>query len=230
MDQETVNLEEPVTLVGSGALDRFMLDQALARAPFLIAADGAADRLAEWGFRPRVVIGDMDSISDPGAWRDRTRLMHLGEQDTTDFEKCLYSVTAPYFIAAGFTGRRIDHTLAVLHVLLRRPDRMVFLIGEVEAMALLPSGREVELDVGVGATVSLFPLRTARGLSSSGLEWPIDGLSLEIGRRIGTSNRASADRVRLVVEGDGVLVMIRRNCLDTLVEGILAARPPAAPR
>lgn len=223
MVAESLRLDEPVTLAGSGFIDRPMLDQALARAPALIAADGAADRLAAWGLRPLAVIGDMDSVSDPAAWRERARFVHLAEQDTTDFEKCLYSVDAPYFIAAGFTGRRIDHTLAVLHALLRRRDRPVFLIGEVEAIALLPPGREVALEVGRGATVSLFPLLPARGLSSTGLEWPIGGLALEMGRQVGTSNRASAEQVRLAVEGDGVLVMIRRACLDTLIDGILMA-------
>ena len=224
MVREALEFSHPVTLVGAGALDQAMLDQAQTRAPVLVAADGAADRLAAWGRRPAAVIGDMDSISNPGIWRGQTRFLHLSEQDTTDFEKCLYSVSAPYFIATGFTGRRIDHTLAVLHALLRRRDRTVFLIGEFEAMALLPPRREVALDVGRDATVSLFPLRPVQGLSSDGLEWPVDGLTLAIGRQIGTSNRAIADRIRLAVDGAGVLVMVRRRSLDTLIDGILAAQ------
>ena len=73
-------------------------------APVLIAADGGADALHEMRLTPEAVIGDMDSLSDMAAWRGRTRLVHLAEQDSTDFEKCLYATQAPLYVAPGFTG------------------------------------------------------------------------------------------------------------------------------
>ena len=221
MQAETLRFDEPVSLVGGGALDAAMLDQALALAPVLIAADGGADRAKGLGRQAHAVIGDLDSLSDPDAWRDQAHVLDLSEQDTTDFEKCLYSVDAPYFVAAGFTGRRVDHMLAVFHAMVRRPDKAVFLIGEAEVMALLPADRAVSVEVGVGAVVSLFPLLPARGLASSGLEWPIDDLELAVGQRIGTSNRAVSDRISIAVGGPGVLLMLPRSCLETLIRGVL---------
>ena len=222
MQAKTLQFDEPVTLVGGGALDAAMLEQALAVAPVLIAADGGADRAKALGRQASVVIGDMDSLVDADAWRERAQVLDLSEQDTTDFEKCLYSVNAPYFVAAGFTGRRVDHMLAVFHAMVRRPDKAVFLIGEAEVMAVLPADRAVNVEVGVGAVVSLFPLLPARGVASSGLEWPIDGLDLAVGQQIGTSNRAVADRISIAVDGPGVLLMLPRTCLETLIRGVLA--------
>lgn len=220
MKAEKVIFPCPVTLVGGGELDKSMLDEALAVAPGLVAADGAADRLAAWGHVPEAVIGDMDSISDRGAWAQRTRVVHLPEQETTDFEKCLYATQAPLYVAAGFTGRRVDHMLAVFHALLRRPNRQVLVLGTREAMVMLPPGRVLEVAMAPGAVVSLFPILAARGLASAGLEWPIDGLEFAPGRRIGTSNRATASSVQVGVDAPGVLLMVGRSCLGALARAL----------
>lgn len=216
-----VTFPYPVTLVGGGALDRAMLEEAQALAPGLVAADGAADRLETWGLMPDAVIGDMDSISDTDTWAARTRVLRLQEQDTTDFEKCLYATDAPLYVAAGFTGRRVDHMLAVFHAMLRRADKHVVLLGEEEAMALLPADRPFVMDLEVGAVVSLYPLRSATGTLSEGLEWPVDGLAMAPGEVIGTSNRAVAPRVRVAFDKPGVLVMVARKHLGAIVEAMV---------
>lgn len=223
MQAKILQFDEPVTLVGGGALDAAMFGQALALAPVLVAADGGADRARALGQQARVVIGDMDSLNDPAAWRDCAQVLDLSEQNTTDFEKCLYSVEAPFFVAAGFTGRRVDHMLAVFHAMVRRPEKPVFLIGETEVTALLPLDRAITVEVGTGAVVSLFPLLPARGVASEGLKWPIGGLDFAVGRQVGTSNRAIADRISVEVDGPGVLLMLPRRCLESLVRGVLDA-------
>lgn len=212
---------EPVTLVGDGALDPAMLEDARAIAPVLVAADGAADRLAAMGLRAAAAIGDMDSIGPRGRAAVE-RVVALAEQDTTDFEKCLYATEAPFYLAVGFTGARIDHTLAVLHAVLARPDKQVVLIGEAEVMAFAPHGRAIRLVLPAGARVSVFPLLPVRG-TSEGLRWPLDGLALAPGERIGTSNQAAGGPVSLRFEGQGALVMLERATLPVLVAAMLAA-------
>ena len=125
-DPALLVFDRPVTLVGGGAVDRATVDEARAIAPELVAADSGADRLAGWGMVPAGVIGDMDSIGDPDRWRaGPTRFLSLAEQETTDFEKCLYATRAPFYIGVGFTGPRVDHLLAVLHAMLARPEKTV---------------------------------------------------------------------------------------------------------
>ncbi len=223
MTTQKLTYERPVTVAGGGLLDAAMVREAMVHAPAgLIAADGAADRLDHLGFEPNAIVGDIDSLSDPNDWRRRgATVVALSEQDTTDFEKCLYSVAAPAFVGVGFTGKRLDHMLAVFHVLLRHNEKPVFLLGEVEAMALVPPGREVVLDVGVGATISLFPLAPVNGLRSQGLEWAIDGLQMAMGSAIGTSNRSTDPTIRLAVDRPGLLLFIPRSSLGALIEGVM---------
>jgi thiamine pyrophosphokinase len=198
-----------------------MLEEARALAPELVAADKGADRLAAWGLVPAGVIGDMDSVGEPDRWRaGPTRFLQLAEQETTDFEKCLYATRAPFYVGVGFTGARVDHLLAVLHAMLARPEKTVVLLGEAEAMALVPPGRVLGLAVEPGARVSLFPLRPATGTHSRGLLWPVDGLAMAPGVRIGTSNIATAAEVEIAFDGPGALLMLERRYLGAVVRAV----------
>jgi len=214
-----------VTIAGAGPLTPGPLGAALALAPHLIAADGGADALAALGHAPEAVVGDMDSLRDPDGWAARpgTRLVRLAEQDTTDFEKCLYATVAPLHLAVGFTGGRADHFLAVLHAMLARPAARVVLLDGAEAMALIPPGRALRLPVGTGTRVSLFPLAETTGTLSEGLAWPVTGLTLAPGRRIGTSNRAVAPEVAIGFDRAGALVMLPAAGLGALARALGAS-------
>ncbi len=167
------------------------------------------------------MIGDMDSIADPERWRaDPAAFVHLAEPETTDFEKCLYATEAPLYLAVGFTGHRVDHTLAVLHTLLRYPDKSIVLVGEHEVGALAPPSATLRLAVTPGARVSIYPLLPVTATHSRGLAWPIDGLALAPGTKIATSNEASQPVVEVAFDGPGALVMLEREALGSLVGAI----------
>jgi len=216
-----LRFDTAVTLVGGGALDHAAVEAALRHAPALVAADGGADRLAEMRLEPRAVIGDMDSVADPERWRAGPgHFVHLAEQDSTDFEKCLYATEAPFYLAVGFTGRRVDHTLAVFHALLSYPAKRVVILGEDEVSALVPAGRALRVSVTPGARVSVYPLLPVTAVRSRGLAWPIDGLALAPGSRIGTSNRASQPVIEMEFDGPGALVMLETAALGALVGAV----------
>ncbi|MEM9139633.1 MAG: thiamine diphosphokinase [Pseudomonadota bacterium] len=215
----------PVTLVGGGTLARPALDAALSIAPHLVAADGAADVAAAHGLQPEAIVGDMDSLADPAAWADRgVPMIEIAEQDSTDFEKCLTAIEAPFFLGVGFTGRRTDHTLAVFHAMLARADRPVVLVGEDDVIALVPPRRRLDLSLRIGAWVSLFPLCPVTGQISEGLRWPVDGLSFCTGAQIGTSNEAVAPDIALGVDAPGLLIMLQPEFLQALLRGLGLAR------
>ena len=87
---------------------------------------GGRARALAAGIVPQAVIGDLDSISEAGrAAIPPGRLHRVAEQETTDFEKALRHIAAPFVLGVGFAGTRIDHLLAALTTLvrLRRPTR-----------------------------------------------------------------------------------------------------------
>lgn len=216
-----------VTVLGGGRLAEGALERALARAPALVAADGAAAAALAAGYRPEAVIGDFDSLS-PGvrAALPPGRLHHVAEQDSTDFEKCLARVAAPLVLAVGVTGARTDHELAVFNALVRSPHACLVL-GERDLVAALPPGREIALDVPAGTRVSLFPMGAVSG-RSEGLAWPIGGIGFAPDGRVGTSNRATGP-VRLEMDAAGMLLILPLAQLDAAIRALVpgrAERPP----
>lgn len=209
-DPAPLAFDAPLLLVGGAPLPAGLLEEAEALTARTVAADGGADALDAAGRSPEAVIGDMDSVADPAAWRARLgpRFLHVPEQDSTDLQKCLRLTRAPLTVGIGFLGARLDHTLAALSALARAAPRPVLLIGPEDCAIHLPPRWSARL--GAGTPVSLFPMGKVRLSESEGLEWPADGIDFRPLGPIGTSNRASADRVRLAAEGPGMLLLAPR--------------------
>lgn len=218
MKQVIVQSQDALTVVGGGPVTRRDLAFAMARAPVVVAADGGADWVLAAGLMPAAVIGDFDSLSAAGrAVIAPERLFHIAEQETTDFDKALRSVAAPFVLALGVTGARLDHELAALNALVRHQGAPCIVIGAKDVVFHVP--KEVTLRLTVGDPVSLFPMAAVTG-SSRGLHWPIDGLAFAPGGRIGTSNRASAGDVQLRFDQPGMLVIVPRARLDRVIKAV----------
>lgn len=209
-----------VTLIGGGAVTAEDLAEALARAPMLVAADGGADAALALGHLPDMAIGDFDSISDAArAALGAARLRHVAEQESTDFAKALSRIEAPHVIAIGFSGRRLDHTLAALNVMIRHPRPPCVMLAAEDIVFPAPS--RLDLDLRAGTRVSLFPMGAARG-HGRGLRWPLDGIDFAPEGRVGTSNAATGP-VRLEIDGP-MMVMLPRDCLDLVLAAISVPR------
>ncbi|MFV0411567.1 MAG: thiamine diphosphokinase [Paracoccus sp. (in: a-proteobacteria)] len=198
-----------ITLIGGGAVTPEDLTDAMALAPRLVAADGGADAALALGVVPELAIGDFDSISDQArAALGPERLIHIPEQDSTDFAKALSRTQADFMIAIGFSGRRLDHTLAALTVMARHVGPPCILLTAEDIAFMAPP--VLDLPLTPGTRVSLFPMGPAKG-TSEGLRWPIAGIGFAPDGRIGTSNEATGP-VGLRLDGP-MLVLLPRECL-----------------
>lgn len=221
MERAIVQARTGVTLLGGGAVTRADVAEALTIAPDLVAADGGGDRALELGLRPRAVIGDLDSLSARAREALAPDVHHIPEQDSTDFGKCLRLVEAPFYLALGFAGRRLDHTLSALSEIARRDGQRIVMLAEEDVIFRAPP--ELRLDLPAGARVSIMPFGPVRG-RSEGLRWPIDGLDLTPAGRIGTSNLAEGP-VTLRVEGSALVLVARSQLPAALCAlGLQAAR------
>ena len=210
-----------VTLLGGAGTTASGLRAALERAPVLVCADGGADHALALGWMPDAVIGDFDSLGQAARARiSPDRLLHVPDQDTTDFDKCLAHVAAPMVLALGFTGGRLDHTLASLATLARNPSRRVLLLGAEDVALLAPPALSVDLPPGM--RLSLFPMAPVTG-RSTGLEWPLAGLEFAPAGIIGTSNRVAARRVVLQFDAPGMMLLLPPDALDPVLESLRMA-------
>lgn len=217
METAIVESQGGITLIGGGPVSRPTLDLALRHAPHLVAADGGADQALRLGRTPAAVFGDMDSLSDAARLQLGDRIRPITEQEHTDFDKALRHIQAPYVLGVGFTGGRLDHSLAVLNGLTRHPDRRCLLVSGSEVIFLAPP--HMTLRLVVGSRLSLFPLGEVEG-QSHGLHWPIGGLKFAPDGQIGTSNRVSEPEVSLRFSQPKMLVILPRRALPAVLAAL----------
>lgn len=216
--------EDVLVIVGGGTVDADLLRELYASGGRLVGADGGADVIVAAGLRPEVIIGDFDSLKDPASWLGKTRLMQINEQETTDFEKALYSTRAPVTVALGMTGRRFDHSLAALDAVTRYADRRrIILVDEHDIAVGLTEA--FSFRVGYGERVSIHPLAPVTFWRSEGLKYPLDAVTLAPGVRTGTSNEATVGPFTVVPE-EGMhapyLLILDRRHLMPLIEALRA--------
>lgn len=222
MPLKAVEVTENITLIGGGEVSKADFSWALARAPIVVAADGGANFAQIEGITPRAVIGDFDSISPETRAALPDAVLHpIPEQDSTDFDKCLRSVSAPLIIGVGFLGRRLDHQLAALNTLVAHAATPCLLVGGHDVAFVAPL--DVTLNLPVGTRVSLFPMGPVTG-HAEGLEWPLDGLNFAPDSRIGTSNRSTAPTVRLTFSDRKMVVILPRDAGDAALAALHDAR------
>lgn len=231
MNTPVYESSNPLTLVGGGDCTNLDLELARSIAPVCVAADSGADHALQAGLEPVAVIGDMDSISDRARVQiPADRMHHIAEQDSTDFDKTLRNCVAPLVIAVGFSGGRVDHTLAALHTLVTHSDRLVIILSAEDITFVCPPRMSLPLESGT--RFSLFPMGPVEG-SSQGLHWPIDGLAFAPGMQSGTSNLATGP-VSLSVTSPNMLCILPRASIlpvaSVFLELPASARWPARAR
>ncbi|MEQ9637048.1 MAG: thiamine diphosphokinase [Devosia marina] len=222
-EKTLLEFDRPLAIVGGGTVDSGLLHELAARDVALIGADGGGNAIGAAGLVPEAILGDLDSLEDRAAWEKRTRVIHIPEQITTDFQKALYSTSAPVTLALGMTGKRLDHTLAALGALLEvAPHRHVLLVDETD-VALAVSG-PFAFDAAARERISVHPLVPIVFERTRGLFYPIDDLLLDPAGRLGTSNQGTGGRVEIVPKDNTPwLLILGRERLWDLVETCLNA-------
>ncbi len=162
-------------------------------AEVILAADGGADRLMAVGIRPSLTVGDFDSLrsTDPG---DR---LYMPEQDRTDCDKLLATAKERGFeelTMIGCEGDLPDHEIATLHSI-AESGLSVRIVYRTGLGYVIGPGEAQEFESTPGHRVSLLPLTPTSGVDLVGVEWPLQGASLQTPGLRSISNRANGDRV-----------------------------------
>jgi thiamine pyrophosphokinase len=210
-----VSSQPPRTIIFANGL---LADPAAARAAIrpadrLIAADGGLHHLQALGLAPHVLIGDLDSVEPAAAAAfeaSGSRVERFSpRKDQTDLELAVRLARAEGardILIFGALGARWDQTLANL-LLLAHPDfrgAQIRLIDGAQQITLIHGQAVIEGQPG--DTVSLISLQgDARGVTTDGLEYPLQRGRLAFGSTLGVSN-----------------VLLGREATVTVEEGLLA--------
>ncbi|MBM3918409.1 MAG: thiamine diphosphokinase [Sphingomonadales bacterium] len=210
-------LQEPALVVANGdACSHDLLTALLEWCPYLLALDGAYDRLRELNITVDAVLGDFDStkaISSTGlphtAEPGKPEILFRPDPNKTDLQKGLDFLIerghpSAHIIWAG--GGRSDHFLAHFSVLAEYGDCITLnLIDDQSRTFLLP--RVFRKWYAAGTTLSLMPMGRAGGIVTQNLVYPLNCEAMEMGGRIGCSNEVAGDGWVEVRYSSGSLLM-----------------------
>ncbi|MBI3363523.1 MAG: thiamine diphosphokinase [Ignavibacteriae bacterium] len=199
-----------VLIIANGQLPSRQLVRSLASsANLIVCADGGANLARQYGIRPDIILGDLDSISPSTKLiYKRIPLLHIADQESTDLEKairyCIERKCTPIDII-GALGNRIDHTTGALGILKKFSGKaLITLIDSVGKLTLVK--RRIRLQTKIGQRLSLIPVEKTTGITTKNLKYPLANDTLELGVREGISNEALATSVTITVRRGTLLV------------------------
>ncbi|MBF1070639.1 MAG: thiamine diphosphokinase [Prevotellaceae bacterium] len=148
----------------------------LRRADYIACCDGAANACVDAGFEPDVIVGDGDSVREDVRARYADRIVRIAEQETNDLTKTFHHVLSngrrDRFVILGATGKREDHALANLALLMDYAEEHADLIMVSDFGTFYPSRDVFRATVPEGSEVSIFNFG-ASYFSASGLQYPL---------------------------------------------------------
>jgi thiamine pyrophosphokinase len=172
---------------------------------YLIAADGGVRHMIALGVSPSAVIGDMDSLPEDVAGRipGAEMIRHPPRKDETDLELAIGLAMergAETVLVFGALGKRWDMTLAnaLIGAMPDFGDLDIRLIDGKQEIRVLKKNRTHLFSGKKGEMISLIPIcGNVRGITSTGLEYPLENSALEFGKTRGVSNSFSGERASI---------------------------------
>lgn len=170
----------------------------------LIAADGGANSLFKLGLLPDLIIGDFDSITGnvKAYYSDKSEFIKRKEQSDTDVEKALKYLIKKKFkdvVLLGVSGRRIDHGIANLSLVLKYSSLInIKVIAGSSVLSVLDKSKTIR--AAVGETISVFGFAPNGQITSTGLEFPLKDSSLFFGTEESISNKAITTQVSFQIK------------------------------
>jgi thiamine pyrophosphokinase len=192
-------------IVGNRPLGSKVIE--LAKDKLVVAADAGADRLLKYNIIPDQIIGDLDSISDKATTKLEEWIVSNKNIQKTDLEKATdyaFEKGASEIQIIGWSGGRIDHTLAALGLAF---NPRISLIDEHFTVEAVTDSKTIE-----GEEYTLFSLMAmpeAR-VSVTGARWNLQHEKLKMGGRGVHNEIGSSGKVNIECHS-GNLLLIQGN-------------------
>lgn len=200
---------------GRSELEKWQID-------LLIAADGGANHAIKSGIIPDVLVGDLDSITGENladCQENNTEIKkYPREKNETDLELAL-DCAEGYLVRNGrpddeillfaAAGKRIDHLFGNIALMMGRAQkkrRIRMLDKDFEAWITLPGTETVPGTPG--QEMSLIPLSESARVSSQGLYYELNNLTLRRDCARGISNVFRNDQADIEVQ-EGILLVVK---------------------
>jgi len=181
---------------------------------YVISVDGGAAHLRRLGIMPDMLLGDFDSAQK----EDVEYFKELGiqvaqfpaEKDMTDSELAIekaLELGADEVVFIGAVGTRFDHSMANIFLLKKLMDKKVEACIADEHNLIYMFDKTFSLRGMESYKLSLVPVSlTVTGVTTTGLKYPLDNATMELGTSWGVSNEFVAETATVTI-GEGILLV-----------------------
>ncbi len=181
----------------------------LKKKPFIICADGGANKARAFNILPDFIIGDLDSITQKTRhYFSSVPIIYNPDQNSTDLEKTLNYLLTNSFASAtiiGATGDRPDHTMANFSILMKYHRKISLRFFDERCTAQMVH-KKIRFSSEIGQQISLMPMGKCSGITTQGLKFPLKNEILELGVREGSSNEAVKNVITITMKTGSLLL------------------------
>ena len=195
------------------------INEAIASADLIIAADKGAATALSYHCIPSIIVGDFDSLPAPllqQVRQQQSRIIQAAvEKDETDTELALQVAiqqgATRITLLGALGGSRFDHTFANILLLASFESTPVRIVDGPSTCWLLRGPGHSTIHGQINDLLSLFPLTAdAHGVTTSGLYYSLHAETLSFGKPRGVSNFLVQEQAEVSLE-QGLLLLIHTN-------------------
>lgn len=189
----------------------------------VVCADSGLNSAYQLGLPVHYAMGDFDSASEEirsHYEREQTEgiltqfAAYPPEKDATDSHIVLDWVTEQYpeeIVILGATGKRMDHFLANLNILLKPLSYGIptYIVDKYNKIYMLDHSRVIYRKDLFGKYISLIPFtKEVTGVSLRGFKYELEGVTMTIGDSLGISNEMGEGKdAALVTLEEGIFIV-----------------------
>ena len=173
----------------------------LEQAERVVCCDGAALALLDWGRKPDLIVGDLDSLPAELKEKLASEIVHFSEQESNDLSKAFRSCMErgwENIVILGATGKREDHTLGNLSLLAEYALRVPQIKMVTDHGVFSVASGNCRYDSRSGQQISLIAIDPGTAVTACGLKYPLENLHLAMWWQ-GTLNEAVGDSFELQI-------------------------------
>ncbi len=187
--------------------------ETLSKDDCVVAADGGANWLVDYGIAPNVLIGDLDGVKKSTLKKlPSTQIIQKKDQYSTDLEKSFaWAIRegAEYIVVMAAAGKRIDHTLSNFSLFWEFSKKTNIQLVHDDWHAYLLNEHN-QFKTKKGMTVSLIPFSACKGITLRGFKYPLKNASMNVGE-VGVSNVALGKKVKIDVKKGRMLAIFLKG-------------------
>ena len=201
-------IKGPIVILANGNYPTHPIPlQKINEAEYIICCDGAVNQLIDNGLEPNIIIGDLDSIDQTMKSNYADQIICLPKQDENDLIKAIRwaeSKEIKEVAILGATGKREDHTLSNIFILLQFPTSLKCTLITDNGNFSITEGT-AKFQSFNGQQISIFSVDPEIKITSTNLKYNLN-LSRHINLYCGSLNESLTETFTLSVSHGKILV------------------------